>query len=112
MDGDIIVVPWSPGGLQHIITAGGHHYIGAVDETTILKFPHFKGTGREGLDAESKILQRLGTHDRIIGLVGQHEDGVLLEYAPNRQGICQSKRGSDLQERLLKGLPMLIRRTF
>lgn len=83
MSYDIYVEPWYPDGVRHIITTGGSHYIGFVDDSTILKYPHFKGKDTEGLEAESKILQHLGKHDRIITFKGQHEDGVLLEYAPN-----------------------------
>lgn len=88
MDGDIFVVPWYPDGVQRIITTGGNHYIGFVNDTTILKYPHSKGTGSEGLHAESKMLQQLGHHHRVIAFKGQHEDGLLLEYAPN--GSLQS----------------------
>jgi len=44
MNGDIYVVPYLPGGVKHIITTGGSHCIGFVNESTILKYPHFKGT--------------------------------------------------------------------
>lgn len=82
MDGDIYVTPYLPEGVQHIITTGSNHYIGFVNETTILKYPHFKGA-LDALHVESAILQRLGKHPRIIELKGKHEDGLLLEYAPN-----------------------------
>jgi hypothetical protein len=35
------------------------------------------------LRAESRILQRLGKHPRIIEFKGERDDGLLLEYAPN-----------------------------
>lgn len=82
MNGDIYVVPYFPDGVKHIITTGSNHYIGFVNESTILKYPHFKGTSA-ALRAESRILQRLGKHPRIIEFKGEHDDGLLLEYAPN-----------------------------
>ena len=83
MEGDIYVYPWYPKGVQHIITTGGSHYIGSINETTILKYPHVEGTSLADLDAELSMLERLGNHHRIIQFKGQHEDGLLLEYAPN-----------------------------
>ncbi|KAF2786082.1 hypothetical protein K505DRAFT_368535 [Melanomma pulvis-pyrius CBS 109.77] len=75
-----MLYPISPDGVQHIVTTGGNHYIGFVNESTILKYPHFKGT-RGALGVELEILQRLGKHPHIIELKGEHEDGLLLEYA-------------------------------
>ncbi len=82
MNGDIYVVPYYPEGVKYIITTGSNHYIGFVDESTILKYSHFKGTST-ALRAESMILQRLGKHPRIIEFKGEHNDGLLLEYARN-----------------------------
>lgn len=81
MGGDIYVIPYYPEGVKHIITTGGSHYIGFVNETTALKYPHFKGDV-DALRVESAILQRLGKHPRIIEYKGEHEDGLLLEYLP------------------------------
>ncbi|KAI9848549.1 MAG: hypothetical protein M1837_007218 [Sclerophora amabilis] len=82
MNGDIYVLPYFPKGVQRIITTGSSHYIGLVNESTVLKYPHFKGTS-DALRIESKILQRLGKHPRIVEFKGEHDDGVLIEYAPN-----------------------------
>ncbi|KAK0102272.1 hypothetical protein ONS95_005894 [Cadophora gregata] len=83
MDGDIYVEAWFPDGVQHIITTGGSHYIGSINDSTVLKYPHIKGTGCEALDVEAQILEHLGKHHRIIAFKGRHKDGLLLEYAPN-----------------------------
>ncbi len=81
---DFFVIPYFPDGVKHIITTGSNHYIGFIDEATILKYPHFKGTGiTDTLRAESRIFERLGKHHRIIGFKGENNDGLLLEYAPN-----------------------------
>ncbi|KAF2010088.1 kinase-like protein [Aaosphaeria arxii CBS 175.79] len=82
MDGDIYVTPYFPKGVQYIITTGSDHYIGFVNETTILKYPHFKD-GSNALDIETAMFRQLGKHPRIIEFKGEHEDGLLLEYAPN-----------------------------
>jgi hypothetical protein len=68
--------------VKHIITTGSNHYIGFVNESIIMKYPHFKGNSAS-LRAESRILQRLGKHPRIIESKGERDDGLLLEYAPN-----------------------------
>ena len=81
MDGDVFVVPWYPEGVQYILTTGSHHYIGFIDDSAVLKYPHFKEPSIS-LQAESKILQRLAKHPRIIHFKGDHADGELLEYAP------------------------------
>lgn len=80
MDDNIYVVPYFPRGVQYIITTGSNHYIGYVDESTVLKYPHFRGS-LESLRVERIILEWLGTHSRIIAFKGWHDDGVLLEYA-------------------------------
>lgn len=82
MDQDIYVIPYYPDGVKQIIATGGQHYIGLVNESTVLKYPHFREEG-ESLRAESKIFQRLGKHPRIIEFRGEHDGGLLLEYAPN-----------------------------
>ncbi|KAF1914157.1 kinase-like domain-containing protein [Ampelomyces quisqualis] len=78
---------WSPTGVRSIIAAGTNHFIGLVNDTTVLKFPRFRRSVREaavkGLQVEEQILGILGEHPRIIQLKGKHEDGLLLEYLPN-----------------------------
>jgi serine/threonine protein kinase len=82
-DTDIIhIEAYFPKGVQHIITTGGSHYIGFVNGTTVLKYPHIKGDSH-GIEVESAIYQRLGKHPRVIGFKEKHEDGLLLEYASN-----------------------------
>jgi serine/threonine protein kinase len=92
-DTDIHIEAYFPKGVQHIITTGGHNYIGSVDGTTVLKYPHIKGDSR-GIEIESAIYEHLGKHPRIIGFKGKHEDGLLLEYASNGSlnGYLQSAR--------------------
>jgi hypothetical protein len=118
MDGDIYVVPWYPEGVQYIITTSGHHYIGCVDESTILKYPHFKGTS-DALAVEAKILQRLGKHPRTIEFKGEHEDGLLLEYASNgslgrfsKKHTFRPRRSSALPKSPQKALHTPTRTTF
>ncbi|KAK8174329.1 kinase-like domain-containing protein [Phyllosticta citrichinensis] len=86
---------WYPGDpdnriVKHGVTTGGDYFIGYVDETTVLKFPHFKGKAQsmEDLQVERQIYERVGKHPRIIEYKGWHEDGLLLEYAPNKSLNC------------------------
>ncbi|MCJ1312648.1 hypothetical protein MMC25_006323 [Agyrium rufum] len=78
----IYVIPYYPDGVKYQITTGGHHYIGFVDESTILKYPHIEGE-LDAVRIESEIFLRLGKHPRIIEFKAKHADGILLEYAPN-----------------------------
>jgi hypothetical protein len=78
MDGDIYVAPYFPDGVKHIITTSGSLYIGFVNESTILKYPHFKELCR------LFVWNLITTAVRIIKFKGEHDDGLLLEYAPNR----------------------------
>ncbi|CAE7204963.1 hypothetical protein PTNB73_07011 [Pyrenophora teres f. teres] len=82
MDGVIHVEAYYPAGVQYIITTGGSHYIGSINETTVLKYPHSKDDSF-ALDVERKIFEQLGKNNRIIEFKGMHENGLLLEYASN-----------------------------
>ncbi|KAF1844429.1 kinase-like protein [Cucurbitaria berberidis CBS 394.84] len=78
----IYVTPHFPKGVQHIITTGSCHYIGFINESTVLKYPHDEGFS-DALKVECAILEQLGKHPRIIEFKGKHEAGLLLEFAPN-----------------------------
>ncbi|KAF2624872.1 kinase-like protein [Macroventuria anomochaeta] len=78
----IYVTPRFPEGVRHIITTGSCHYIGFIDESTVLKYPHDENPSN-ALNVECAILEQLGNHPRIIGFKGKHEAGLLLEFAPN-----------------------------
>lgn len=80
MDDVIYVEPHFPKSVRYIITTGSCHYIGFVNESTVLKYPHIKGPS-PALDVEHTVFERLGKHPRIIEFKGKHEDGLLLEYA-------------------------------
>jgi serine/threonine protein kinase len=82
MDGVIHVEVYYPAGVQHIITTGGTHYIGYINETTVLKYPHSKDDSF-ALDVERAIFEQLGKNNRIIEFKGVHKNGLLLEYASN-----------------------------
>ncbi|KAL6163776.1 hypothetical protein ACJQWK_10301 [Exserohilum turcicum] len=79
----IYVEPYYPQGVQHILTTGSCHYISFVDDSTVLKYPHFKDGSSHGLDVESAIYKQLGNHPRIIEFKDQNAGGLLLEYATN-----------------------------
>ncbi|MCJ1473155.1 hypothetical protein MMC13_001806 [Lambiella insularis] len=99
---DIVIYSWYPRGVERVIASGGSHFIGLVDENTVLKYPslpseeplglHLENKKIDrilrqeqqiGLDVEEQILGILGQHHRIIRFKGKHEDGLLLEYMPN-----------------------------
>ncbi|KAF1918357.1 kinase-like domain-containing protein [Ampelomyces quisqualis] len=83
MDEVIYIEPYFPKSVQYIITTGSCHYIGVVDKTTVLKYPHVKGPS-PALDVEYAMFRQLGEEGKdhhIIEFKGKHQDGLLLEYA-------------------------------
>ncbi|KAF2757272.1 kinase-like protein [Pseudovirgaria hyperparasitica] len=101
-DGDIHVVAYFPEGVKYILDFGSTHYIGFVDDTTVLKYPHFKEE-LDGLAVEWQIYQRLGKHPRITDLKGRHKDGgIFLEYARNGslQGYLESNAPLNVETKL------------
>jgi serine/threonine protein kinase len=82
MDGDIYVAPYFPDGVKHIITTDGSLYISFVNESTILKYPHFKELCR--LLAWTVNTTAAEQTPSYIEFKGEHDDSILLEYAPNR----------------------------
>jgi serine/threonine protein kinase len=98
--GDHGIRDWRPNGIRYIIDGGASNFIAIYDDTTVLKFPRVppressaypltaSGLSRlsaiRGLALELQILERLGQHPRVVQLKGEHKDGLLLEYLPNR----------------------------
>lgn len=74
---------YKPEGVSEFLGLGTNSFIGAVDETTVLKFPKTQGdkTALAILDLEAQILRTIGPHTHVIGFKGQREDGLLLERA-------------------------------
>ncbi|KAJ5799200.1 uncharacterized protein N7518_001268 [Penicillium psychrosexuale] len=77
-----VIHQYLPPGVSEIIGWGGGSYIGLVDDTTALKYPHVPGD-RQSLEVEAQLLDILGPHPRIIQSKGLTEHGLLLGYAPN-----------------------------
>lgn len=95
--------PWRPRGIRKLLASGGSNYIAFVDDKTVLKFPlvspdedtaSYSARGQKyrreireaslrGLEVEKKILETIGSHERVIRFKGSHEHGLLLEYMPN-----------------------------
>lgn len=71
-----------PQEVKRIIAHGGGCWIGEIDETTVLKYPH-SPEEMKWVRIEAKILSVLGHHPRIVQLKGLVNDGLLLELAPN-----------------------------
>lgn len=63
---------------------GRKSFIGFIDESTVLKYPHIPGDEKALalLSLEARILQAIGPHKHIIGFKGLTRDGLLLERAP------------------------------
>ncbi|PVH79411.1 kinase-like protein [Cadophora sp. DSE1049] len=84
---DIIIHAWYPRGVKRVIASGSNSFIGLIDENTVLKYPQLpleKPPGQLiGLGVEEQIFGVLGQHRRIIGFLGKHEEGLLLEHMPN-----------------------------
>ncbi|KAH6973858.1 kinase-like domain-containing protein [Ilyonectria sp. MPI-CAGE-AT-0026] len=71
-----------PQGVKRIIAHGGGCWIGEVDATTVLKYPHTRDEMR-WIQIEAKIPSVLGHHPRIVQSKGLTKDGLLLEFAAN-----------------------------
>ncbi|KAJ0166648.1 Serine/threonine-protein kinase SIK1 [Colletotrichum tanaceti] len=74
---------YCPPGVQAVLACGSSAFIGAVDDSTILKYPLQPGGDLTRLDLEHQILTVVGRHPRIIGHKGFTETGLYLERAAN-----------------------------
>ena len=81
---EIYLTIYCPGDVTACLTSGTNSFIGSVDETTVLKYPHTPGDEKALalLGLEARILQAIGPHKHIIGFKGLTKDGLLLERAP------------------------------
>ena len=72
-------------GVSEFVGLGIDSYVGAIDDSTVLKYPKKQGdkNALDLLDLEAQILRRIGPHPHIVRLKEQREDGLLLERAIN-----------------------------
>ena len=83
-ESDIVYIPfYKPEGVVEFLGIGSISFVGAVDETTVLKYPKTPGDTEDItiLDVEAQMLSRIGPHKHIIGFKGRKDDGLLLERA-------------------------------
>lgn len=83
MTTEIYLTDYCPGDVTECFTTGGNNFIGLVDKTTVLNYPHVSGDERALalLGVEARILEAIGPHKNIIGFKGLTKDGLLLELA-------------------------------
>jgi len=83
MTTEIYLTIYCPGDVTACLTTGTNSFIGLVDETTVLKYPHIPGDEKALalLGLEARIFQAIGPHKHIIGFKGLTKDGLLLERA-------------------------------
>ncbi|MCJ1356714.1 MAG: hypothetical protein MMC33_006709 [Icmadophila ericetorum] len=83
---------------------GTSSFIGLVDETSVLKYPHIQGDQKAlaALSLEARFLQIIGPHKNIIGFKGLTTDGLLLEHA-HFGSITEylKKNNPEVQQRLV-----------
>ena len=72
-----------PRTVKRVITIGSSCWIGEVDYSTVLKYPHERGVETDRLQTEYKIFTVLCKNARIIGLKDCTGDGLYLECAVN-----------------------------
>jgi serine/threonine protein kinase len=72
-----------PENVTDVLGMGSSCFIGLVDDTTVMKYPHHPNDNAKhaALAVEAQILEAIGDHDRIIRLKGKTSAGLLLEYA-------------------------------
>lgn len=75
--------PYFPPGVTEAIGLGSSIYIGAVNESTILKYPIATGDDLECLEIERKFFKIISPLQRIIGFKGYIETSLYLERARN-----------------------------
>ena len=103
MTTEIYLTIYCPGDVTACLTTGTNCFIGFIDESTILKYPHIPGDEKALalLSLEARILQAIGSHKHIIGFKGLTKDGLLLERAPFESISEYLKNNNpDLQRRL------------
>jgi len=79
----VIIKHYCPPGVKGIIGTGAFSFIGAVNDSTVLKYPHVSGQDMGQLEIERKLLEIVCPHPRIIQLKGYSEMGIYLERATN-----------------------------
>ncbi len=74
---------YQPEGVIGYVGLGIDSFVGAVDKTTVLKYPKTPGdeTALSTSRIEAEVLTAIGPHRYIIGYKGLREDGLLLERA-------------------------------
>ncbi|RMZ71443.1 serine threonine kinase [Pyrenophora seminiperda CCB06] len=93
-----------PQGVKRVLTSGGSAFIGEIDDSTVFKYSLAPGVEVNRLEAERKILEIVGRHERIIALKGFSEEGIYLERAVNgtiADYILDPDRSPSLRQRLL-----------
>ena len=83
MTTEISLAIYCPENVTACLTTGTNSFIGIVDESTILKYPHFPGDEKAlaTLGLEARILKAIGPHNHVVGFKGLTKDGLLLERA-------------------------------
>ncbi|PHH85427.1 hypothetical protein CDD83_426 [Cordyceps sp. RAO-2017] len=82
---EIHFYPYFPPEVQvkRVLDTGAGAWIGETDDTTVYRYPKIPGEHIERLEAERKLLEIVGAHERIIGLKGFTDTGLYLERAAN-----------------------------
>lgn len=74
---------YCPAGVKRVLASGGSAFIGEVDDSTVFKYPLAPGGDMTRLEAEKKLLEIIGPHERIIACKGFTDGGIYLERAIN-----------------------------
>lgn len=83
MTTEVYLSVYCPGPVTACLTTGSGSFIGIVNDTTVLKYPHTPGdtAAFSRLQSEARMLQAIGSHQNIIGFKGLISEGLLLERA-------------------------------
>jgi len=74
---------YSPSGVQRVLVIGTSAFIGEIDDSTVLKYPHSPDSDKSRLEHEHKLLNLVGQHPRMIARKGLTDVGLYLECAVN-----------------------------
>lgn len=79
----VVIMYWQPEEVKSYLANGGANYVGVVDDTTVLKYPHIKGE-LEHLRMEAARYTALGPYQHLVAFKGLSKDGIRLERVTYR----------------------------
>jgi hypothetical protein len=76
---------WHPPEVLEVVSGGNTARLGLLSDGTVLKYVYDRDDhwAMKGLEIEHQILTVLGSHQRLVKYVGQHEYGIRFQFEAN-----------------------------